>query len=42
VYKQENKFGDLYVTLEIKIPTNLSEKEKELFGELSKIRSHGK
>jgi curved DNA-binding protein len=42
VYKQENKYGDLYVTLEIKIPTNLSEKEKELFGELSKIRSHGK
>ena len=36
VYKQEGKFGDLYVTFDIKIPTNLSERQKELFTELSK------
>jgi len=38
VYKQEGAFGDLYVTYFIKIPTGLSEKEKELFKELSKLR----
>ena len=38
VYKQEGKFGDLYATYQIKIPTNLSQKEKELFTELSKIK----
>jgi curved DNA-binding protein len=38
VYKQENKRGDLYITFVIKIPTNLSKKEKELFLELSKLR----
>lgn len=38
VYKKENQFGDLYVTYNLKIPTNLSQKEKELFEELSKIR----
>lgn len=36
VYKQEGKFGDLYVTFDVKIPTNLSERQKELFTELSK------
>jgi len=35
VYKNEGHFGDLYVTYSIKIPTNLSEKQKELFTELS-------
>jgi curved DNA-binding protein len=39
VYKKEGHFGDLYITYEIKIPTNLSEKEKELFIELSKLRT---
>lgn len=39
VYKKEESFGDLYVTYQIKLPTNLSEKEKELFAELSKLRS---
>ncbi len=42
VYKQEGKFGDLYVTYNVKIPTNLSNKEKELFEELAKMRNHGK
>jgi len=38
VYKKEGEFGDLYVTYSIKIPTALSDKEKELFKELSKLR----
>ena len=37
-YKKEGQYGDLYITYQIKIPTNLSEKEKELFEELSKLR----
>jgi curved DNA-binding protein len=40
VYKKENQFGDLYITYNIKTPTKLSQKEKELFQELSKIRNH--
>lgn len=40
IYKKENQFGDLYVTYNLKIPTQLSEKEKELFTELSKLRNH--
>lgn len=36
VYKSEGQFGDLYITYVIKIPTNLTEKQKELFSELSK------
>ena len=36
VYKNEGQFGDLYVTYAIKIPNNLTEKQKELFTELSK------
>lgn len=38
VYKQDGQFGDLYVTYKVKIPTHLTEKEKELFIELSKLR----
>jgi curved DNA-binding protein len=37
VYKNEGQFGDLYVTYSIVIPSNLTEKEKELFIELSKL-----
>jgi curved DNA-binding protein len=36
VYKKDGKFGDLYVTYNIVIPTNLTEKETELFNELAK------
>jgi len=36
VYKSEGQFGDLFVTYSVKIPTNLSERQKELFRELSK------
>ncbi|SFS80552.1 J domain-containing protein [Lutibacter maritimus] len=39
VYKKEGMFGDLFITYEIKIPENLSAKEKELFNELAKIRT---
>jgi len=37
VYKKEEQYGDLYLTLEIKIPEGLSEKEKALFRELAKL-----
>ncbi len=40
IYKQEGKFGDLYVTFNIKIPQNLTEKEKELFKELARLRGY--
>lgn len=42
VYKNEGQFGDLFVTYHVKVPANLSEKEKELFVELQKIRTHEK
>jgi len=35
-YKNEGQFGDLFVTYTIKIPTNLTDKQKILFAELSK------
>lgn len=38
MYKQEGHFGDLYITYSIKIPTNLTEKQKALFLELSQIQ----
>lgn len=38
-YKKEGLFGDLYITYNIITPTKLSDKEKELFVELSKIHS---
>jgi len=38
VYKKKGEFGDLYITYQIKIPTNLTAKEKELIEELAKQR----
>lgn len=38
VYKKEGQYGDLYVTFNVKLPSKLSDKEKELFKELSKLR----
>ncbi|HTR28506.1 MAG TPA: DnaJ C-terminal domain-containing protein [Puia sp.] len=38
IYKKEGQHGDLFVTLEIRLPSNLSEKEKELFRELQKLK----
>jgi curved DNA-binding protein len=38
VYKEEGKLGDLYVTLHVKLPTNLTEKQKELIKQLSELK----
>lgn len=38
VYKKEGEFGDLYISYQIILPTNLTEREKELFTELAKLR----
>ena len=40
VYKQEETFGDLYVTYNVKLPTALSEKEVELFETLRKLNEN--
>src|SRR5579863_6526790 len=37
VYKKDGQHGDLFVTLEIRLPSNLSEKEKDLFRALQKL-----
>jgi curved DNA-binding protein len=39
VYRKEGQFGDLYITYNVILPTNLSDKEKELFRELSKLKT---
>ena len=39
IYKKEGEFGDMVITFQIKIPTNLTDKQKELFEELSKLSS---
>lgn len=41
VYKKENEFGDLFATYQVKLPTALSGKEKELLTELQKLRDNG-
>lgn len=38
VYKKEGETGDLYITYSVKLPTNLTEKQKSLFAELSKLQ----
>ena len=38
VYKKEGEAGDLYVTYDIKLPSNLTEQQKALFTELSKLK----
>jgi curved DNA-binding protein len=37
VYKKEGETGDLYVTYEVKLPTHLSEQQKDLITQLSKL-----
>lgn len=37
VYKKDNQFGDLIVTMKVEVPQNLSSKEQKLFVELSKL-----
>jgi curved DNA-binding protein len=39
VYRKKGHFGDLYVRINVLLPTNLTEKEKELIKELSQLRS---
>jgi curved DNA-binding protein len=41
IYKRANAFGDLYITYQVVLPTKLTEREKTLFSELAKMRSHG-
>jgi len=38
LYKQQGQYGDLYITYQIKVPTGLSERERELFAQLSKLK----
>ncbi len=38
IYKKEGQNGDLYIIYKIELPKKLSEKEKELFTQLSKLR----
>jgi curved DNA-binding protein len=40
VYKQEGSFGDLYINYIVKLPTRLSEEEKELLSKLKTIRTN--
>jgi curved DNA-binding protein len=37
VYKNEGHYGDFYVTYAVKIPTNLTDKQRALFNELSQL-----
>lgn len=37
VYKKEGQFGDLIVTYSVKVPTNLTDRQKELFRELQSM-----
>ncbi len=39
-YNKDDVVGDLIITFQIKLPTNLTLKEKDLFIELSKLRTH--
>lgn len=39
IYKMDDAFGDLYVTYHVKMPTNLTSQQKDLFTELSKLSS---
>ncbi len=41
VYKKENEFGDLFISYQIQLPVNLSEKETALFRELQKLHIDG-
>jgi curved DNA-binding protein len=38
VYKKEGEAGDLYVTYDVKLPANLTEEQKALFTQLSKLK----
>jgi len=38
VYKIEGQFGDLYVVFNVKLPVNLTEKQKDLFTQLAALK----
>ncbi len=38
VYKQANRFGDLFITFQVKIPTNLNDTQRDLFNQLSHLQ----
>jgi curved DNA-binding protein len=38
VYKKEGKFGDLIITYSVKIPTDLTEEQKEGFRKLAELK----
>ena len=38
-YGKTGEFGDLYLTVQIDMPRNLSARETELFNELKKLRN---
>ena len=37
VYKKEGQFGDLIVTYSVKLPTNLTEQQKEMFRKIQSM-----
>ncbi len=39
VYKRDGEFGDLFVTFNVEMPSNLSQKELALFKELADLRT---
>jgi len=39
LYKQEGKFGDLYIKWQVQLPTKLSDEERSLFQKLQSLRS---
>jgi curved DNA-binding protein len=39
IYKKTNEFGNLYLTYEVQLPTKLTDKQKQLFEELSRSGS---
>lgn len=42
IYNEPDKRGDLYITLKVKLPENLTNKEKELLEEFRKLRKESK
>ena len=37
VYRQDGSFGDLYITWQVKLPTNLTDQQKDLFQQLAAL-----
>lgn len=41
IYKEENQFGDFFITYSVKIPTNITNRQRELFSEISELQTVG-